>query len=361
MGGKDLVTFEELYDMTDKDEPVKVAEHKDIDDDGQTVSIEERIINIHTTATDPEGEKSIVAGNKVTIVDTVTLENLEVGTEYQLTGWQMLKEDNTELLIDGERVENSYTFTADGEDMTVEMEYTFNASALGGQNLVTFEELYDLTNKDEPVKVAEHKDIDDEGQTVLITERIITIHTTATDKDGNKELTADGEITLIDKVKLDGLEVGATYQLTGWQMLKDENTELLINGERVENSYTFTADSEHMEVEVAFTFDADDLDGKQLVTFEELHDMTNKDESVKVAEHKDIDDEGQTVTFKEQPEVPEEPTEPQEPETPTTSKPTDSPKTGDSTNIALFAGLLALSGAGIAGAYFFKRRREKKS
>ena len=364
LGGKDLVTFEELYDMTDKDEPVKVAEHKDIDDDGQTVSIEERIINIHTTATDPEGEKSIVAGNKVTIVDTVTLENLEVGTEYQLTGWQMLKEDNTELLIDGERVENSYTFTADGEDMTVEMEYTFNASALGGQNLVTFEELYDLTNKDEPVKVAEHKDIDDEGQTVLITERIITIHTTATDKDGNKELTADGEITLIDKVELDGLEVGATYQLTGWQMLKDENAELLINGERVENSYTFTADSEHMEVEIAFTFDADGLDGKQLVTFEELYDMTDKDEPVKVAEHKDIDDEGQTVTFKEQPEVPEEPTEPQEPETPdtpTTSKPTDSPKTGDSTNIALFAGLLALSGAGIAVTYFLKKKKEKKS
>lgn len=364
LGGKDLVTFEELYDMTDKDEPVKVAEHKDIEDDGQTVSIEERIINIHTTATDPEGEKSIIAGNKVTIIDTVTLENLEIGTEYQLTGWQMLKEDNTELLIDGERVENSYTFTADKEEMTVKMEYTFNASALGGQNLVTFEELYDLTNKDEPVKVAEHKDMDDEGQTVLITERIITIHTTATDKDGNKELTADGEITLIDKVELDGLEVGVTYQLVGWQMLKDENTELLINGERVENSYTFTADSEHMEVEIAFTFDADGLDGKQLVTFEELYDMTNEDEPVKVAEHKDMDDEGQTVTFKEQPEIPEEPTEPQEPETPatpTTSKPTDSPKTGDSTNIALFAGLLILSGAGLAGAYFFKRRNHKKS
>lgn len=54
--------------------------------------------------------------------------------------------------------------------MKIEIEYTFNASSLGGQNLVTFEELYDLSNEDEPVKVAEHKDIDDEGQTVLITE-----------------------------------------------------------------------------------------------------------------------------------------------------------------------------------------------
>ena len=66
--------------------------------------------------------------------------------------------------------------------MKVEISYMFDASELGGQNLVTFEELYDLKNPEEPVKVAEHKDIDDEGQTVLITERKILIHTTATDK-----------------------------------------------------------------------------------------------------------------------------------------------------------------------------------
>ena len=355
LGGKDLVTFEELYDLSDKDEPVKVAEHKDIEDDGQTVSIKERIINIHTRATDPEGEKSIVAGNKITIIDTVKLDNLEIGTEYQLTGWQMLKEENAELLIDGKRVENSYTFTADNEDMEIEMEYTFNASALGGKNLVTFEELYDITDGDNPKKVAEHKDISDEGQTVLITERIIKIHTTATDKDGKKKIEPDKDVTIIDTVTLDGLEVGVKYQLVGWQMIKDENAELIINGKRVENDYTFTADSEHMEVQVAFTFDASELAGKELVTYEELYDLSNPDEPKKVTEHKDIDDKGQTVTVKEKPEVPEEPT----PETPQT--PSDSPKTGDRTNVGLFMGLFALSGAGLAGAYLYKRRKMKKS
>ena len=44
----------------------------------------------------------------------------------------------------------------------------FNASELGGKNLVTFEELYDLSNPDEPVKVAEHKDIEDDGQTASV-------------------------------------------------------------------------------------------------------------------------------------------------------------------------------------------------
>ena len=317
----------------------------------------EKEISIHTTATGKDGEKSIVAGKEVTIIDTVTLDGLEKGTKYQLKGWQMLKEENAELLIDGQRVESDYTFTADSEEMKIEIEYTFNASSLGGQNLVTFEELYDLSNEDEPVKVAEHKDIDDEGQTVLITERIISIHTTATSEDGKKEIEAGKDVTIIDTVTLDGLEIGTKYQLVGWQMIKDENAELIINGERVENDYTFTADSESMEVQIAFTFDASELGGKELVTFEELYDLSNPDEPTKVTEHKDIEDDGQTVTITEVPETPEEPT-PEQPTTPDTpSKTTDAPKTGDNTNIALFLGLLVLSGAGVAGTYFIKRRR----
>ena len=53
------------------------------------------------------------------------------------------------------------------------------------------------------------------------------IHTTATDKDGNKELEAGKEVTIIDTVTLGGLEVGTQYKLVGWQMLKEENAELL--------------------------------------------------------------------------------------------------------------------------------------
>ena len=319
----------------------------------------EKEISIHTTATSKDGEKTILAGKEVTIVDTVKLDGLTKGTKYQLKGWQMLKEENAELIIDGKRVENDYTFVADNEEMKVEISYTFNASALGGKNLVTFEELYDLSNPDEPVKVAEHKDIEDDGQTVLITERIIKIHTTATDKDGNKELEAGKEVTIVDTVTLEGLEVGTQYKLVGWQMLKEENAELLINGKRVESDYTFTANSETMKIEVAFTFDTTSLDGKQLVTFEELYDFSNPDEPKKVTEHKDIDDEGQTITFKEKPEEPEKPKTPQTPEKP--SRPSDSPKTGDNTNLYGLLALLLTSGAGLASIFFYKRCKMKKS
>ena len=45
----------------------------------------EKEISIHTTATGTDGEKVIVAGKEVTVIDTVTLDGLEKGTKYQLT------------------------------------------------------------------------------------------------------------------------------------------------------------------------------------------------------------------------------------------------------------------------------------
>ena len=315
----------------------------------------EKEISIHTTATDKKtGEKVIVAGKKVTIVDTVTLDGLEEGRKYQLKGWQMMKEENAELLIDGKRVESDYTFVADSEKMKVEISYTFDASELGGQTLVTFEELYDLKNPEEPVKVAEHKDIDDEGQTVLITERKILIHTTATDKNGKKEMEAGKDLTIVDTVTLDGLEIGTKYKLSGWQMIKEENAKLIIDGKEVTNDYEFTADKGNMEVQIEFIFDGSTLGGKQLVTFEELYDMTNPEEPKKVTEHKDINDEGQTVTIKE---VPETPT----PETPgTTTKTSNHPKTGDTANAALWIAILVLSAAGITGVRIWNKKKQVK-
>ena len=358
LGGKDLVTFEELYDLSNPDEPVKVAEHKDIEDEGQTVTIEERMITIHTNAADKAtSEKMIVAGKEVTVIDTVILDGLEKGTAYQLKGWQMVKSENAQLLIDGQPVESGYTFTAKDSSMEVEIAFTFNASSLVGKDLVTFEELYDLSNPDEPIKVAEHKDIEDEGQTVTITERIITMHTTATDKaTGEKTIEADDEVTIVDTVTLDGLEKGVKYTLKGWEMVKSENAELLVNGKRVENDLTFTATDSQMEVQIEFTFNASELGSKELVTFEELYDTSNPDEPTKVAEHKDIKDEGQTVTVKEKPESP---TTPEEPSTPT--KTSNSPKTGDNTPfVALFA-MMGISAAGLIFAGYKRFRRVKKS
>ena len=337
---------------------VVVSRNKTVIDLGTLTDDYEPEISIHTTAADKvTGEKSIIAGKSVTIVDTVTLDGLKKGTKYQLKGWQMVKSENTQLFINDEPVESDYTFTAKKSEMEVEVSYTFNASALGGKDLVTFEELYDLSNPDEPIKVAEHKDIEDDGQTVSIKERIITVHTTATDKvTGEKMIVAGKDVAIIDTVTLDGLEKGTKYQLKGWEMVKSENAELLVNGERVENDLTFTAIDTKMEVQIEFTFNASELAGKELVTFEELYDVTNPDEPTKVAEHKDIKDKGQTVTITEKPEFP---TTPNKPSTPTRTG--TSPKTGDNTPfVALFA-MMGISAAVLIFAEYKRFHRVKKS
>jgi LPXTG-motif cell wall-anchored protein len=357
LAGKELVTFEELYDVTNSDEPVKVAEHKDIEDDGQTVTIKERVIGIHTKACDKAtGDKMILASKDITIVDTVALDGLEKDTKYQLKGWEMVKSENTELLIDGKPVENDVTFTAEDSEMEMQIAFTFNASELAGKELVTFEELYDVTNPDEPIKVAEHKDIENNRQTVTITERIITMHTNAADKvTGEKTIKAGNEVTIVDTVTLDGIEKGVKYQLKGWEMIKSENAELIINGKRVENGLTFTATDSAMEIQIAFTFNASQLAGKELVTFEELYNVTNPDKPIKVAEHKDIADKGQTVKMTGNPD------EPTIPESGTPTGKGNPPKTGDTTNLALLFVLLILSAAGLVFTAYRKYRNIKAS
>lgn len=203
------------------------------------------------------------------------------------------------------------------------------------------------------VIVSKNNTVIDLGTLVDEYEEEITIHTTVTDKStGKKSIVAGKEVTIVDTVTLDGLVKGTKYTLKGWEMVKSENVELFIDGERVENELTFTATDSEMEVQISFTFNTNELVGKSLVTFEELYDVTNPDEPIKVAEHKDIKDEGQTVTVKEAPETP---TTPDEPSTPT--KTSDSPKAGDNTPfVALFA-MMGISAAGLIFATYKKFRK----
>ena len=82
--------------------------------------------------------------------------------------------------------------------------------------------------------------------------------------------------------------------------------------------------------------------------------MTNPEEPKKVTEHKDINDECQTVTIKEVPETPN-------PETPgTTTETSNPPKTGDTANTVLWIAILVLSVAGITGVRIWNKKKQVK-
>ena len=99
--------------------------------------------------------------------------------------------------------------------------------------LVVFDELYRADTL-----LAVHKDIDAEDQTVEI--RVPKIGTTATFEDGEKEIIANEEITIIDSVAYSDLKPGKEYTVSGVLMDKETGKAFLdINGEEVRASTTF--------------------------------------------------------------------------------------------------------------------------
>jgi len=204
----DLVVFEKLY--IDDEE---VATHEDIEDEGQTVSLiekeEEPVISISTYAYDKETEsKSAIADDEVTIVDTVTYENLTPGKEYTMSGVLMDKATNEALLIDGKEVASEITFTPKEANGTVDVEFTFNATALAGTSVVVFETLIDSDKV-----VATHEDIEDEGQTVDIVAPEET-------PPGEKPYAKTGDIEALLPYIIGIILVGAIAGVSGYVLFK---------------------------------------------------------------------------------------------------------------------------------------------
>ena len=79
-------------------------------------------------------------------------------------------------------------------------------------------------------------------------------------------------------------------------MDKSTGEPLQVNDQQVTSEATFIPAESNGTVDVLFTFDATGLERKSLVVFETLFQGETE-----IASHEDIEDEGQTVTFTEQP------------------------------------------------------------
>lgn len=249
----------------------------------------EGVPEIGTTAT-VDGEHTAEPTGEVTIVDTVTYKNLKVGQTYKLSGVLMDKATGEPLLVGEQQITAELEFTPDSPDGTVELTYTFDASALAGTSVVVFEDLYQGENV-----VASHADLEDEGQTVTFGQP--EIGTTAT-INGEKTAQPAEQITITDTVEYSGLTIGQEYTLKGILMDKETGEPLLIGEEQVTSEATFTPAEANGTIDVLFIFDATGLEGKALVVFEKLFQGETE-----IASHVDLEDEGQTVNFVESPEI----------------------------------------------------------
>ena len=279
--GKEVVAFETLYY-----EGIELATHAEINDEGQTVELKNPQIN--TVAVTEDGSKTTLTADDVQVTDTISYSDLTVGVEYRMTGILMDKATGKPFLdFDGNEVTAEATFTPADADGTVELTFTFDSRQLDKDTkLVVFDELYRADTL-----LAVHKDIDAEDQIVEI--RVPKIGTTATFEDGEKEIIANEEITIIDSVAYSDLKPGKEYTVSGVLMDKETGKAFLdINGEEVRASTTFVPEEPTGTVDVLFKFNAVFVQDKtDIVVFEDLYHK-----GIQLATHAEINDEGQTVT-----------------------------------------------------------------
>ena len=223
-----------------------------------------------------------------------------------------------------------------GIDGIVAVPYAFDASDLKGHDTVVFEELYLVHEDGTETLVADHKNMEDEDQTITFPE----IHTTFTDRVSNSHQIAAGqtEVTLVDTVEYKNLVVGRKYTVTGTVHVggnagryKKGDVLKYADGTPVTKTVTFTAVQESGSVDVVFTIPASLIPKEKLVAFE---DVRYKD--VTVAVHADIEDEGQTVT------------------PPPSGPPSGPPKTG----IIILAVLGIIAGISLAGLFITRKKRK---
>ena len=331
--GRKVYITERNYIVKPDGTEVLISQHVDRDDTEQTVSIPK----IGTKAVgEKTGTSEVAAEADCRIKDTVEYYGLTAGVTYEVKGTMIDKATGEELVVNGKAVTATGTFTAEAEDGKAEVTFVFDGRNLGGKTFVAFEELY----KD-GILVAVHADINDKDQTVTV----ISMGTTATDAGtGSKTLTLGENVKIRDSVVLKGLTVGNIYTLKGAMMDKGNGSDTGITGET-----SFKAISSEMSVDVIMTIDTNKYQNRSLVAFEELYDGNG----ILITEHKDLNDEGQTVTVPKIPNgyitVPPS----------SVTKTTPPVKTGDTTNAVLYV-LLAAAALVVLTITIIRRKKIEK-
>lgn len=312
--GKTLVVFEEIYW-----DGMKVGEHCDLTDEDQSIHLPK----VGTSAKDSEtGTNISYADNKVTIVDTVTFENVIAGEEYKVTG--SLIDKTTGKPIEGATGEAE--FTAEDTKGTVEVTFVLDASELAGKDVVVFETLA----WDSHV-VGVHNDLEDSEQTIEFPK----IGTKAYVEGTNSNIAEpEKDIAIVDTVKYENIRVSDfvdsannteefdgdlpfelaedlpedvkaafmksiengnfdDFVLKGVLMDKETGKPFLVDGQEVTAVGTFAIDKESGELQIKFpSIDASALEGKNLVVYETLYYK-----GTPVASHEDINDEDQMISI----------------------------------------------------------------
>ena len=330
LGGRDLVVFESL-----RKDGAEVASHADLSDEGQTVHV---AVEVGTQAADAADGDQVIEAGKAKVVDAVAYEGLKAGEEYELSA-TLVDKATGEPVADasGKPVGAKAEFAPAISTGSQDVEISFDASLLGGRDLVVFESL-----RKDGAEVASHADLSDEGQTVHVA---VEVGTQAADAADGDQVIETGKAKVVDTVAYKGLVPGETYIAVGTLMDKGTGEPFLDkDGNEVTARTPFEPEAPSGTVEVTFEFDTEGLaEGDGLVVFEKVLDSAGN----VVAAHEDIDSAEQSV-------VVDNPGTPEVPEDPYAKTGADAP---DGTGYAVAAGIALAAAAGAGGALAYRKRK----
>ena len=288
-----------------------IATHENINDEKQTVNTK-WTPSIKTNA-DFDNAKQVKAG--VTVKDTVTYTDLVPGKEYTLKAELRNKAENDK----GEHEvvgKGDVTFTPEKSAGEQVVDIKVNDDVEGViKAAVAFEDLYskqvdengkETPNSDEEKKITDHRDINDQAQTVTSHKNAI-VSTNADFENGSKEVVAGAKI--VDQVSYEGLVPGKEYSLDAQLISKADGKTVL--GET--KGHTFKPEAADGTEAVTITVNDDVKEPVEAaVAFETLtskvvndkgEDTPDNDKPNEIGEHKDINDDDQTVTSEDEPET----------------------------------------------------------
>ena len=294
---------------------------------------------ISTTAKDgADDDKDVSADAEAKVVDAVAYEGLKAGETYELSA-TLVDKATGEPVADasGKPVGAKAEFAPALSTGSQDVEISFDASLLGGRDLVVFESL-----RKDGAEVASHADLSDEGQTVHVA---VEVGTQAADAADGDQVIEAGKAKVVDTVAYKGLVPGETYIAVGTLMDKGTGEPFLDkDGNEVTARTPFEPEAPSGTVEVTFKFDTEGLaEGDELVVFEKVLDSAGN----VVAAHEDIDSAEQSV-------VVDNPDTPEVPEEPYAKTGADAP---DGTGCAVAAGIALAAAAGAGGALAYRKRK----
>ena len=286
VNGKTFVIFEYLREGANNRTGATVAEHTDINDASQTITIGSAPTMATTATYLADGTHIIpITATTATVRDVVSCTGLDTTATYSLETVAVDKTTGQPISGIAPVVTDNLTPATEDVDFTVDI--TFDASQYRGQTIVIFEYL-----KLNGTVVLQHTDVNDAAQTITVTELPTpVISTVATDSQSGTHTLTLGPSSKIHEVASYSNTIPNTEYVMRTTVWDATGNKLVSEITAIDTTFTTAANGEGtVEVDINTATLPDSYYGHNLVVYEELY--LN---GTLVAEHKSATDTQQTV------------------------------------------------------------------